>query len=225
MSDTAKHDDDLLRKVADRVRDERDEPELPEGVAPFDDAAADRMAERLLGEPAKPQAKVIRPARWQRLLAPLAVAAAVAIAFASRSSSDELPGYELSVSSAKALRADPAAAPAGEITLDPDGEIDLVARPSSDARGVAARAILVRDGVAKPWAAPLQVSSEGAIRVTGSTKSLFPETNGAYEIVVLLAQPARALPSEAQAVRIASGAEAPRAVRVVRARIRFASPT
>jgi hypothetical protein len=246
---TVDDDDAILKQLAGRIREEREEPELPDGVAPFDDQAADAIAARILGgearapvpasaepapspatsdephgpasAPAPASAKVLRPAfRWA--LAPVAAAAAVALWVASQPGEGSLPSYEVAVIGAKELRADPQSPSTGEISLDPRGDFELLARPAAPAPGVRAHAVLVRDGAARPWSAPIEISDEGAVRVAGTTEALFPETRGAYEVVLVVATEAW-LPSREEAARIASGAGAPSssAVRAIRARVRF----
>jgi hypothetical protein len=247
-------EDAWLKVLGARVREERDEatPDGEDGVPPFDDAAADRIAELLLG--GKTEAKttpvdteappvlsqpasapplegkgadandapdhVVRPGRFWWAIAPFAAAAAILLGVALRPESSTLPAYEMSVIAAKAHRSDPSASPT-DVTLDADGDLELVARPKTPSTGIAARAVLLRDGSAVAWAAPIEVSSDGAVRIVGATKRLFPETKGRYTIVLVLADPAR-LPSAEVASRIAVGAEKPEAsVRVLRAEVRF----
>lgn len=215
--------DALLKKLAARYREERDEP-LPPEVRPFDEAAVDRITAKLLGaEPsASAPAKVVRPWRFSWVAAPLAAAAAVALWVGTRPAADTLPAYELDVVRAKSSRA-PGEARDTEVTLDPDGDLELVARPATPAPDVAARAVLVRDGTARPWAAPIDVSSEGAVRIAGANKALFPETRGTWEIVVLVAKK-DALPSEPEAARVAVGPRPAPPLRSVRAKVRFIEP-
>jgi hypothetical protein len=216
--------DALLKKLAARYREERDEP-LPPGVRPFDEAAVERITAKLLGtEPsASSPAKVLRPWRFAWVGAPLAAAAAaIALWVGTRPAADALPAYELDVVRAKTSRA-PGEAREAEVTLDPDGDLELVARPATPAPDIGARAVLVRDGAARPWAAPIDVSSEGAVRIAGANKALFPETRGTWEIVVLVAKK-DALPSEAEAARVAVGPPPAPPLRSVRAKVRFLEP-
>src|SRR4051794_38257323 len=46
-------DDALLKKVGQRIREERNEPEVPADVPAFDDAMADRLTAKLLVGPEK----------------------------------------------------------------------------------------------------------------------------------------------------------------------------
>jgi hypothetical protein len=107
------------------------------------------------------------------------------------------------------------------VTLDPEGDVELVARPAAPARGIGARTVIVREGAARPWHPPLEISDEGAVRIAGRTKALFPATEGLYDLVVVVGKEA-SLPNEDEAVRIATGtlSEGPR-FRVLRARVRF----
>jgi hypothetical protein len=254
VSTEPKDEDAWLKVLGARVREERDEsaPDGEDGVPPFDDAAADRIAELLLGGKTEAKATpvetqvappvlsqpasapplegkgadanapdhVVRPGRFWWAIAPFAAAAAILLGVALRPESSTLPAYEMSVIAAKAQRSDPSASPT-DVTLDANGDLELVARPKTPSSGIAARAVLVRDGSAMAWAAPIEVSSDGAVRIVGATKRLFPETKGRYTIVLLLADPAR-LPSAEVASRIAVGAEKPNAsVHVLRAEVLF----
>lgn len=225
-------DDLILRRLGARLREERAEEELPPGVPPFDEAAVDRIAARLLADdrdkglpPRASEGKVIRPARFWWAAGPVAAAAAVVLWASTRGPGDAMPSYDLSVVGAKASRATPGperTVTTAEVLLDPSGDFELVARPAAPTPNVGARAVLVREGAARPWAALIDVSSEGAIRITGTTRSLFPETRGSYEIVVLIAR-SGALPSDAEATRMATSTT-PSSLREVRARVRFVEP-
>ena len=255
MSTEPTDEDAWLKVLGARVREEREEaaPDGEDGVPPFDDAAADRIAELLLGgkaerkeAPVEPEVAppalaqpasvpplegkganandapdhVVRPGRFWWAIAPFAAAAAILLGVALRPESSTLPAYEMSVVAAKAQRSDPSASPA-DVTLDADGDLELVARPKTPSTGIAARAVLLRYESATAWAAPIEVSADGAVRIVGASKRLFPETKGRYTIVLLVADPAR-LPSAEVASRIAVGAEKPDAsVRVLRAEVRF----
>ncbi|HVJ88673.1 MAG TPA: hypothetical protein VM580_02650, partial [Labilithrix sp.] len=124
------------------------------------------------------------------------------------------------VVSAKASRA-PETTPSTDLEalLDPNGEFELVARPATPTAGVTARAVLVQGGTPRPWTPPIDVSTEGAVRIYGPTKSLFPETRGAYEIVVLVGRKGT-LPSESEAAL--ATAETHPSLQVIRTRVRFA---
>lgn len=260
--DHDQHDDDeLLRKLGARVREERDEGELPPGVAPFDDGFADRLASRLLAPSeskkderdanAKKDAKVIpiasakpkttnattdgtskkpSPFRWGAAIVPLAAAAAIGAVWIGggfrSGASGAMPGYEVAITGSKAMRADPSAQPTSPnapIAVDPKGDFELVARPAVPTSGVAARALLVCGGAPPaPWAAPIDISSEGAVRIQGTTRALFPNPRGECDIVLFVAKSAATLPSDEDATRLAASPSGSSAnVRTVRARVRF----
>jgi hypothetical protein len=178
--ETTNSDDVLLRTLGARLR-ERD----------FDEAMANRIAARILNEPATKhrsppsKARVLRFGRMQALAAPLALAAAIALFIGTRPTSEPLPEYTVSIVSAKATRGD-ATTKNEEVTLDPNGDLELVLRPAVPARGVSATATLVRGNTTRPWTPPMEISSDGAIRIAGKNQALFPETRGSYEIVVTI---------------------------------------
>ncbi len=240
----------LLKQLGARAREQRAEPLAPAGgeAAPALDAAAEeriaaRLSERvrdsLTHDHIAPRSSrrpgpevVVRPRRWMlpAIAAPLAAAAAVVLFVATRGSSSIAapPAYEMTLVSVNDVR-DPTSAKltASEFLLDPDGELELLARPVAPVKDARARAFLVRSGDtrpsdAKPWLVPLQVSDDGAVRVTGMTRLLFPTTNEPYDIVFFIAS-GDVLPSDADARGIASGREpAPNAkYRVIRGHVRF----
>jgi len=231
-------DDAILKQLGARVREERakatgDGAPAGEAIPAFDAAAEERIAARLLGNGANASANakaggggvVVRPRRWLHAAAPLAAAAALLLFVATRGSSIVAPpAYEMSLVSANQLR-DPTSVRTGDsdFTVDPDGELELVARPAAPVKDARARAFLVRSGDAKPWLVPLQISDEGAVRVSGRTRLLFPATVDPCELVIFVAV-GDALPGEADAEKIATGGTTPARdakYRVVRARIRF----
>jgi hypothetical protein len=221
-------DDDLLKQLGARLREDRATAiSADERVPPFDAAAEERIAASILGKPdARPSAVVLQHprARWFRAAGPLAAAAAAAAVLfvVTRGPSPGAPpAYELSVVSVHDTRDPASPKSATDLTVDPDGELELVARPVAPVKDARARAFLVRSGDVKPWLVPLQISDEGAVRITGMTRLLFPSTVDPYDVVIVVAV-GDSLPSEAVAAKLAGGAGAGRAnVRVIRARIRF----
>ena len=220
-------DDDLLKQLGARVREERAASiAVDDRIPPFDGAAEERIAAKILGKSeARPTAVVIRPprARWLYAAAPLAAAAAAVLFVATRGSSPGAPpAYELSVVSVNDTR-DPASPKqsATELSVDPDGELDLVVRPVAPVKDARARAFLVRSGDVKPWLVPLQISEEGAVRISGMTRLLFPSTVEPYDVVIVVAV-GDALPSEPVAAKLAAGPGAGTTnVRIIRAHVRF----
>lgn len=225
----------------------------PEAIPAFDAAAEDRIVGLLLGQPASASAGtaepgapkagadvvVLRPsggaaggarsrlagARWLYAAAPLAAAAALVLFVATRGSKGAMtPPYDVSMVSASQMR-DPSSARTndGTFDVDPDGELELIARPGAPVKHAHARAFLVRSGSAQPWLVPLQVSEEGAVRIAGMTRVLFPTTSAPYDVVIFVSA-SDALPSDSDARQLAIG-EATAAqdaeFRVIRATIRF----
>lgn len=168
---------------------------------------------------------VLRPRRWLYAAAPLAVAAAFVLVVATRGSGGVgTPAYEVSMVSASQVRG-PTSATTADATfdVDPDGELELIARPSAPVKNAHARAFLVRSGDAKPWPVRLEISDEGAVRASGTTRVLFPTTTEPYEVVILVGS-GDVLPSDADARKLVtsgSSGHADAKFRVVRAKIRF----
>ena len=222
----------LLKQLGARAREQRAEP--VEAIPALDAAAEERIAGRLLErvrdslthELAAPKkARVVaHPRRWMIAAAPLAAAAVLVLFVATRGSSVVAPpAYEMSLVSVTGMR-DPSSAKVGatDFLLDPAGELELVARPVAPLKDAHARAFLVRSGDVKPWLVPLQMSDEGAVRITGMTRLLFPTTNEPYDVVIFVAA-GDVLPSDDDAGRIALGAEpaAGAKYRVIRGHVRF----
>jgi len=221
-------DDAILKQLGARAREQQADTALPEGIPAFDAATEDRMAALLLKPDAKPEASpsaVIRPRRWLWAVAPpLAAAAAIALFVATRGGGgvSATPGYEVSVVSVTQLRAPSSAKTSDrDFEVDPDGELELIARPTAPVKEAHARAFLVGPGGAQPWLVPLDISEQGAVRISGTTRSLFPGTTGEYEIVLFIAT-GDTLPTDVDALRIArttTSGDAP--YRVVRSKVRF----
>lgn len=214
--------DALLKDLAALVREEAAEDFSPSEVPPFDERAVDQMTARILGEtPAK--ARVVRPWRGPRVMtigAPLAAAAGLVLWLATRAPREELPAFELTIVSAKTERAHPNE-PKAEVALDPQGEVSLLARPTTSAPHVAVRAVLIDAAGARAWRVPLEVSPDGSVLLRGPTSKLFPQTNAPCEIMLVVA-PTDALPSEEDAIEIAGGRKrADSSLRVLRTRVRF----
>jgi len=222
----------LLKQLGARAREQRAEP--AEAIPALDAAAEERIAGRLLERVRdslaheraehKPARVVVHPRRWMIAAAPLAAAAALVLFVATRGSSiAPPPAYEMSLVSVTGTR-EPSSArvDATDFLLDPAGELELVARPVAPVKNAHARAFLERSGDVKPWLVPLQMSDEGAVRITGMTRLLFPTTNEPYDVVLFVAA-ADVLPSDDEARRIALGAEPAKDAKygVVRGHVRF----
>src|SRR5688572_30791885 len=116
--------------------------------------------------------KTEKPARWGRLAAiaaPLALAAGIVLyVTAGGPRGPELPGYEISATSEQAMRG-----PAGPDTrirvgASRDARFEIVARPATAApTKLVAYAFVMLDGnKAEPLEAKIEVSPEGAVKVT-----------------------------------------------------------
>jgi hypothetical protein len=164
-----------------------------------------------------------RPARIAAAVAiPLAMAAGVALWVASSPPATDPPSaYDLTIlAGTNPMRSVPGDASA-DVTLSRGAFFQAVARPTAPSKGaVAARALIVRDGHARPWPVALDVSSEGAVKIAGPAASLFPETAGAYEIVIAVGRP-DAVPSDQALSACAEGHGICNGLRLVRGRILF----
>jgi hypothetical protein len=182
------------------------DPEAYALFAPLDEVERAAIADRLLTdrrvapgalvaladpERARPRSSSVRPRRWPRTLAAFAAAATLAVAASAllfvRPAGAPLPPYAAVVDGELDVRALPAG-PGGVARLGPGSSLDVVLRPATPVTGaVVARAFLVRDGGVRPLSAPLQVSEDGAVRLTGRYEALFAgEPPGPCEIVIAL---------------------------------------
>jgi hypothetical protein len=220
-------DDSILKQLGARARAQEAE-KTSEGIPAFDAAAEERIAARLLATTsakAKPKAPVIRAMRWLYAAMPLAAAAVILLYFVMRGpSATTVPAYEISLVSSSEMRAPEPSKLGAEVVLDPEGELELVARPAAPVKGARARAFLTRTGDTTPWAVPLDVSDQGAVRISGATRTLFPATTGTYGIAILVGN-SNEMPSDGEARKLASELAAPSNsgnYRLVRAQVRFA---
>lgn len=148
--------------------------------------------------PAKP-----RPlGRVVYLFAPIAAAAALFL-YLRTSSEPGFPPYTVTLSSSARTERGAVEPRTDEALLQPDSFFELVARPAEPARGIVAHASVVHAGTKLDYAGAIEVSDEGAVRLSGRAKDVFHGTRGSYEIVVSLERP--------------SG----NVVRTVRGRVRF----
>jgi hypothetical protein len=93
----------------------------------------------------------------------------------------------------------------------------LLLRPERAAIGhVGARVFLVRGAEVRRWQTPIDVSSEGAIRIVTSLETLPPGSAGLWDLVVVVGDP-DALP-DSPPEREGT------AVQVLRAKVRFEVP-
>jgi hypothetical protein len=181
---------------------------------PLEPAAAERIAAAVLraravaAKDTEPKRATVTPLRRRlvQLAGPLALAAVMVLYFATRSSPDaapELPGYAVSVSGEKEMRG-AADAPSSRLVLrgGPNARFEILARPAQAApEHVAAYAFAVRGGdVASLDDAKVEVSKDGAVRVTGAAREL----EGASAVRLVIGAP-RAITTFDDAVERARG--------------------
>ena len=205
-------DEELLRGLAQAARDaERDPIAAPE----LSDAAKERIAASILGGAAKDEALPKVPSRFAAdeaseaggdhhaeapreiaskpkgrlvfLFAPLAAAAAVFLYIGLRPAGD-LPVYAVTLSSSVQTDRAEAGPQTEETILHPDAWFEMIARPAQPAKDLTAHAVVLRDGAKLVFTGNVDVSEEGAVRLSGQARNVFPETVGAYEIVLTIAR-------------------------------------
>jgi len=194
----------------------------PEALAPLDAEARERIAARVMKEiapaPTAPTAQPTGRAPGARVLAfpsrrQLRTAAAVVAALAAAlvlyvwpARTSPLPAYQATFAGETMVRGSEPPAPA---RVGPGSVLTLVARPQQPVRGaVEAAAFLVRGDSARPWAAPIQVSAEGAVRISGPADALLPPEPGPWTAVVVISRPGGPRAGVEDALRYSRG-EAP----------------
>jgi hypothetical protein len=119
----------------------------------------------------------------------VALAASVALVVHVRSQPTALPRYDLAfVGGERDWRGEaPAVDPGSEHRFSRGELVRLLVRPRTAVREpVAARVFLRRGDNVRPWPAPVEISSAGAVRVAGSPETLPPGTEGDWEVVVAI---------------------------------------
>lgn len=168
--------------------------ELFEAYRPLGPEAEDRYTARLLAAAKPPRApdkpKPVRRPTWRSSVIGLALAAALAaVLFIPRPSA--LPEYSIAIAGGEqVVRGEPQAAH-GTPIIGPGSRLSIVLRPATKLEGaIEARAFLVRDGSARVWSPPIEISSAGAVRIEGTREQLFHGVPaGRWEIVVALSKP------------------------------------
>jgi hypothetical protein len=184
-------------ELAELERASRHDAELAlelEGSRPLEPAVADRIAARVLAS--RPRVLPMRRV-WPRvsvLLGPLAVAAAVAVYLGARPSQDgddgpALPPYSVVATGEQAMRGPAEPTARLRVSGQPSARFEVVLRPATaPAARVVAYAFVVEDGgsAVTPLDATVEVSAEGAVRITGTARSL----EGTRELRVVVGAPA-----------------------------------
>jgi Arc/MetJ family transcription regulator len=116
-----------------------------------------------------------------------AIALAAAFILVVRTRDGGLPPYEVAfVGGDQALRG-PSAIDAGVHKFSHGEPFRMVLRPRTALGGdVAAKLFLRRDGDVREWHAPVDVSSEGAVRIVAPLDTLPAGTDGDWDLVVIL---------------------------------------
>ncbi len=140
-------------------------------------------------------------------VAPFALAAAVLL-YITRGPAPTLPGYDATWNAGDvAQRGDDAAAAPEVLPLSPGGRFELVLRPATPIEGaVIAHAFLLQGSQVRPWAAPMDTSVDGTVRIVGPVGKLFEGTQGEWTIAIVVGRP-EAVPSDGSVVAraVASG--------------------
>lgn len=152
------------------------------GSRPLDEAAALRIAARVRPADAKvaplaPAKKGARPSRLRlaAITAPLAMAAALVLYLAAGPGGGvgALPGYSVSATGEQAMRGPAEATTRLSVGKGRDARFEIVARPDTAAPAkIVAYAFAMIDGEPSPLEAKTEVSADGAVRVTGTSRAL-----------------------------------------------------
>lgn len=159
-----------------------------------------------------------RTSPWVFVL--VAAAAAVVVWFATTRDRAGLPDYRAEVSgNVVDVRAAGPEVASAEVTLQRVAAFDLTLRPDRATQlALEVRAVLVRDGVARPFSPAVEISAQGAVHVGGPVAAVFPDTSAPWEVIVLVG-PTGSLPADPTS--ILARASDPRGARVLRVRVRF----
>lgn len=214
-------DDDVARPLDDAAR-ARITAKLLEATTakagPKPDAATRESASASPAKTRDDGARVVLLRRAAWVVAPLAMAAAVLLWIGRPQSLAPVPDYEVSlVGGDQTTRGAPVQLRGDTIRVRSASRVQIVARPATKPEGtVEARAFLIRGGAAQPWTVPIEVSPEGAARISGEAGAIFPEATGDWDVVVAVGR-AAALPTQANVVSMLGGTTG--AVRVVRCHV------
>ncbi|HEY2512474.1 MAG TPA: hypothetical protein VGI39_16520 [Polyangiaceae bacterium] len=175
-------EDAELRRLA------AEDPEVAakyEAYRPLGDDVKERIAARIGEALPAPEAKVAVLPRRSRagvaFVAALAMAAGALVWMhrtadpgAMASLDDALPSYEMTVSGDRTTRAAGDAPAEAIVELHADSQVNLVLRPAKAIAGdIGVRGFLVQGGTAKAWAPPVQISKDGAVRISGAAGDIF----------------------------------------------------
>jgi hypothetical protein len=169
-------DEQLLKALGRRAREQREEKVE---LTPVDDR---KIASAIL----KPVAAPVRERSSRLLVFAFAAAAAIALFFLIPKKHD-LPRYAFELSGNVAeVRADGPKVVEQHATLHRDATLNIVLRPDTAVANVKATAVLKRNGQPQAWSPPMEISNDGAVRIVGPVKTVFPDTNGPWEIEITI---------------------------------------
>ena len=165
-----------------------------EAHRPLDAAEQAEMVERILGaSPVIAPVITLRPRSKARAaliaLGSLAAAAALFFTLPARDPG-AIPAYEVAMAGEQAQRG-PAPSEGAPRVFGPGSDIELVLRPAVAEKGpIAARGFLLRDGRVQAWAPPIEVSSDGSVRIAGPYEAVFRGVApGDVELVLVVGRP------------------------------------
>lgn len=208
-------DEKLLSALGRRAREQREEKVE---IEPLDAAAERRIGEKILGSNVISMGdRRLTPAasRKGRVVVPLAFAAAAAALFFVWPRQRDLPTYAFELSGNVAeVRSDGPKVVEQRAKLHKEATLQIVLRPASPVSNVHVAAVLVRNGAARAWTPPTEISADGAVRIVGPVRTLFPDTDAPWEILVAVGE---SVPGDV----VAAAKDPPRGVRIVRAVVEF----
>jgi hypothetical protein len=192
-------DKDIVARVGAHVREERAAEPDAEAAKPLGDDAVDRIVARVAPAtnatkstvPKAKPAKVIVLPTWARTYAaPIAVAAAVVLFVATRdhgANGPALPGYAITASGEQMVRGDVPKSTTLRVGKAAASRFEIVLRPDTsvgDAK-VIAYAFAKEGNEPSALDAKVEVSKDGAVRITGDARSL----GASKELRVVVATP------------------------------------
>jgi len=132
------------------------------------------------------------------ILAPLALVAGLLLYINASSESSALPAYQLEDTPSP-------------LVLAPGRQLELIARPGKAITGpVGARSYFVQGETVRPWVPTIDISKDGAVRVTAGPAGWSNLAPGRWDIVLLIAR-SDDLPTDAtQARRVIASPEGKR---------------